>query len=118
MTVGRILIKNIGLRRPMHKKENPHLSGILMVHQTKLKIDAFAFMLCTANTVRDVPEDLLKDDEAGRVLQFMALKDNAQKFAHTTRKKEDCAPDGWEHDHNMENIAFGWEHDKQLEFPC
>jgi len=46
---------------------------------TENEIGALAFMLCTTSTVRDASEDMLKDDEAGRVLQFMALQEKTRK---------------------------------------
>lgn len=44
------------------------------------------------STVRDTPNDLESDTASGKVLQFMAMRDNAARFAHnaqlTERRKE------------------------------
>jgi len=52
----------------------------------------------TNEAVRDAPEDVIGDDQAGRNLQFMALKDNAAKFRHnnslTQRRKKQLASAG------------------------
>jgi len=52
----------------------------------------------TNEAVRDAPEDVIQDDQAGRNLQFMALKDNAAKFRHnnslTQRRKKQLASAG------------------------
>jgi len=52
----------------------------------------------TNEAVRDAPEDVVKDDQAGKSLQFMVLKDNAAKFRHdkslTSRRKKQLTSAG------------------------